>query len=82
LWVVILDKPRELGAQVSTPSDGDVAGALAVLLEDGDADLLIGVDGTPEGVMTACAARALGGELQGRMVPKPSASDSPLRTLI
>jgi len=77
--VVVLDKPRheELidriragGAHVSTPSDGDVAGALAVLLPDGDADMLMGIGGTPEGVMTACAAKALGGAMQGRLAPQ------------
>ncbi len=79
LRVVILDKPRHveliarvrgLGARVTTPSDGDVAGALAALLPGGDADLLMGIGGTPEGVMTACAARALGGDMQGRLAPQ------------
>jgi fructose-1,6-bisphosphatase II len=77
--VVVLDKPRHeelidqlraAGAHVSTPTDGDVAGALAVLLPDGDADVLMGIGGTPEGVMTACAAKALGGAMQGRLAPQ------------
>jgi fructose-1,6-bisphosphatase II len=79
LRVVVLDKPRhkeltarlrDLGASVLTPPAGDVAGSLAVLLDDGDADLLLGVGGTPEGVMTACAARVLGGGMQARIVPQ------------
>ncbi len=79
LRVVVLAKPRHeelidtiraAGAHVSTPSDGDVAGALAVLLPDGDADMLMGIGGTPEGVMTACAAKALGGAMQGRLAPQ------------
>ncbi len=79
LRVVVLDKPRHadlieqlrgLGAAVSTPSDGDVGGALAALLSGGDADLLMGVGGTPEGVMTACAVRALGGGMKGRLAPQ------------
>ena len=79
LRVVILDKPRHaeliatvqsLGATVTTPGDGDVAGALASLLPDGDSDLLMGIGGTPEGVMTACAVRALGGDMQGRLAPQ------------
>ena len=79
LRVVILDKPRhealigrlrELGAAVSTPADGDVAGALAALLPAGEADVLMGIGGTPEGVMTACAARALGGGMEGRLAPQ------------
>ena len=79
LRVVVLDKPRHdaliaklrsVGACVATPSAGDVAGALAVLLPDGGADLLLGIGGTPEGVLAACAARALGGGMQGRVAPQ------------
>ena len=79
LRVMVLDKPRHkelidrlhrAGAQVVTLPDGDVAGALAVLLPDGGADLLMGIGGTPEGVMTACAVRALGGVMQGRLAPQ------------
>jgi fructose-1,6-bisphosphatase II len=82
LCVVVLDKPRHAelierlrraGASVTTPSDGDVAGALEVLLPSGGADLLMGVGGTPEGVMTACAARALGGGMQARLAPQRDA---------
>ncbi|HVW45765.1 MAG TPA: fructose-bisphosphatase class II family protein [Solirubrobacterales bacterium] len=79
LRVVVLDKPRHaelaarlraLGAAVVMPPAGDVAGSLAVLLDGGDADLLLGIGGTPEGVMTACAARALGGGMQARVAPQ------------
>ncbi len=79
LRVVVLDKPRHkrlierlrgVGAEVSTPPAGDVAGALAVLLPDGGADLLLGIGGTPEGIMTACAVRGLGGFMQGRLAPQ------------
>lgn len=79
LRVVVLDKPRhepligalrDLGVSVMAPSDGDVAGALTALLPDGQADLLMGIGGTPEGVMTACAARALGGGMQARLAPQ------------
>ena len=66
----LIDRVRAAGAHVSTPSDGDVGGALAVLLPDGDADILMGIGGTPEGVMTACAAKALGGSMQGRLAPQ------------
>jgi fructose-1,6-bisphosphatase II len=85
LRVVVLDKPRHseliarlraTGACVSTPSAGDVAGALAVLLPDGGADMLLGIGGTPEGVLAACAARALGGDLQGRLAPQRVAARS------
>jgi fructose-1,6-bisphosphatase II len=63
---------------VTTPSDGDVAGALEALLPAGEADLLMGVGGTPEGVMTACAARALGGGMQARLAAQ---SDAEARAL-
>jgi fructose-1,6-bisphosphatase II len=79
LRVAVLDKPRHLvlidrlhaaGARVTSPPDGDVAGALGALLPGGDADLLMGTGGTPEGVMTAAAARALGGRMQARLAPQ------------
>jgi fructose-1,6-bisphosphatase II len=82
LRVVVLDKPRHVeligrlrraGASVTTPSDGDVAGALDALLPTGAADVLMGVGGTPEGVMTACAARALGGGMEARLAPQGDA---------
>lgn len=79
LRVVILDKPRHedligrlhaTGARVTTLPDGDVAGSLAALLPAGGADLLMGVGGTPEGVMTACVTSALGGYMQARLAPR------------
>jgi len=79
LRVVVLDKPRHAdligdlraaGARVMTPSAGDVAGAVAAVLDDGGADVLMGVGGTPEGIMTACAVRALGGGMQARLAPQ------------
>ncbi len=79
LRVVVLDKPRHrhlvarlraAGAQVTTPAAGDVAGALAAVLPDGGADLLLGVGGTPEGVMAACAVREVGGGMQARLAPQ------------
>ncbi len=79
LRVIIIDKPRheeliaavlEAGAAVHTPAEGDVGGALEVLLPTAGADLLLGVGGTPEGVMTAAAVRALGGGMLGRLAPQ------------
>ncbi|MFC0495316.1 class II fructose-bisphosphatase [Streptomyces mutabilis] len=79
LRVVIMDKPRHkeliarvlrAGAAVQTPAGGDVGGSLAVLLPTLDVDLLLGVGGTPEGVMTAAAVRALGGGMVGRLAPQ------------
>lgn len=77
--VVVLDKPRHTalverlhatGARVVQLPEGDVAGALSALLPDGEADVLMGVGGTPEGVMTACAASAYGGRMQARLAPQ------------
>ncbi|MDC3300212.1 fructose-bisphosphatase class II, partial [Acidimicrobiales bacterium] len=45
----------------------DVAGAIATAWEDADADVLFGIGGTPEGVITAAALKCMGGELQGRV---------------
>jgi fructose-1,6-bisphosphatase II len=79
LRVVVLDKPRHrdlierlhrTGACVVAPPDGDVAGALAAVLPDGGADLLMGIGGAAEGVMTACAVAALGGFMQARPAPQ------------
>jgi fructose-1,6-bisphosphatase II len=79
LQVVVLDKPRHedlierlhaAGARVTSPPDGDVAGSLAALLPGGEADLLMGVGGTPEGIMTACVTSALGGYMQARLTPR------------
>jgi fructose-1,6-bisphosphatase II len=77
--VVVLDKPRHrelidrlllTGARVAVPSAGDVAGALEVVLPEGAADVLLGVGGAPEGVLAACAVRALDGFMQGRLAPQ------------
>ncbi len=79
LTVVILDKPRheelignvrELGASVIAIPDGDVMGSLRVLVPGGGVDVALGVGGTPEGVLTACAVRALGGDMQCRLAPQ------------
>lgn len=61
---------RRAGAAVVLFGDGDVMTSLRVLLPGGDLDMLIGVGGAPEGVITACATRALGGGMQGRLAPQ------------
>ncbi len=77
--VGILDKPRHaglvdrlrtLGVSVVLVTDGDVMTGLAALVHGGSLDVALGVGGAPEGVITACAARALGGNMQGRLVPQ------------
>ncbi len=74
--VVILDRPRhehliaevrQAGARIRLIPDGDVAGALMTSWFDSGIDALMGVGGTPEGVLSACALRAMGGEIQGRL---------------
>lgn len=79
LTVVILDKPRheemiaevrEAGAHVVAIPDGDVMGSLRALVPGGGADLSMGVGGSPEGVITACAARLLGGDMKARLAPQ------------
>jgi fructose-1,6-bisphosphatase II len=79
LVVIILEKPRhedliahvrDLGAAVVAIPDGDVMGSLRVLVPSGGADVALGVGGTPEGVITACATRLLGGDMQARHAPQ------------
>ncbi len=76
LTVVILDRPRHealvaevrrCGARIYLIPDGDVAGALMTALPDSGMDVLMGIGGTPEGVLAACALRAMGGEIQGKL---------------
>jgi fructose-1,6-bisphosphatase II len=64
---------RQAGAAVALFGDGDVMASLRVLLPAGDLDVLAGVGGAPEGVITACAARLLGGTMQGRLAPQSAA---------
>lgn len=76
LTVIILQRPRhdelirevrEIGARIRLIPDGDVAGALMTCLPESGIDALLGVGGTPEGILAACAIRAMGGELQGKL---------------
>ena len=76
LTVVVLDRPRHdelvdeirtAGARIRLIPDGDVAGAIATAWPDAGADVLMGIGGTPEGVITAAALKCMGGEIQGRL---------------
>ena len=58
---------RDAGARLRLIMDGDVAASLLALLPERNVDVLLGIGGTPEGVISACAAHALGGEMQGRL---------------
>jgi len=77
--VVILDRPRherlidevrQAGARIRLISDGDVAGAIAASRPGTGIDMLMGIGGTPEGIITACAIKAMGGVIQGRLWPQ------------
>lgn len=61
---------REAGARVRLIPDGDVAGALLAVMPDAPVDLLWGMGGTPEGVISAAAIKCIGGEMLGRMWPR------------
>ncbi len=80
--VTILDRPRhddlvrqvrEAGARVHFITDGDVAGAISAAKEGTGVDMLLGIGGTPEGVIAACAIKCLGGTIQGRLWPRNEA---------
>ena len=80
--VVILDRPRhaelisqvrETGARIHLITDGDVAGAIMAAREGTGIDLLLGIGGTPEAIIAACALKCLGGVIQGRLAPRDDA---------
>ncbi|MBX0298487.1 class II fructose-bisphosphatase [Cryobacterium sp. 1639] len=82
ITVAVLDKPRHhglvaelraIGARVALAGEGDVSTAVAAATPGGDIDVVMGIGGTPEGVLTACAVRALGGFMEGRLAPQGDA---------
>jgi fructose-1,6-bisphosphatase II len=77
--VVVLDRPRhddlvqeirDAGARIRFITDGDVAGAIAAARHESDVDILLGIGGTPEGIIAASAISCLGGSFQARLWPK------------
>ncbi|MFB9375635.1 class II fructose-bisphosphatase [Kineococcus gynurae] len=79
ITVCLLDRPRHAkladevraaGARIKFISDGDVAGAVMAAREGTGVDMLLGVGGTPEGIIAACAMHCLGGTIQGRLWPQ------------
>ncbi|WP_243059216.1 class II fructose-bisphosphatase [Nocardioides sp. SR21] len=66
----LVDEIRATGAMIKFISDGDVAGAIMAARHETGIDLLLGVGGTPEGIITACAMKSLGGVIQGRLWPQ------------
>jgi fructose-1,6-bisphosphatase II len=82
LTVMILDRDRHAeliaevratGARIKLISDGDIFGAIATAWPDAGVDVLLGIGGTPEGVTSAAALKAMGGEIQGRLWPRNEA---------
>src|SRR6188508_1304464 len=76
--VVLLDRPRHqalaeeiraAGARIKFIVDGDVAGAISAARPGSGVDLLLGIGGTPEGIIAACAMKCMGGVIQGRLWP-------------
>ena len=79
LVVFVLDKPRheklvrsvrEAGARIQLHSDGDVSGALMTVDPRGNVDVMMGIGGTPEGVLAACAIKGIGGQMFARLAPQ------------
>ena len=82
LTAIVLDRPRHeglireiraAGARIRLISDGDVAGAIATAMPDSGVDILFGIGGTPEGVITAAALKSMGGDFQGRLYARDEA---------
>ncbi len=82
LTVCILDRPRhaqlmadvrEAGARIRLISDGDVAGAISACRPNSGTDLLVGIGGTPEGIIAAAAIRCMGGAIQAKLAPTDDA---------
>jgi fructose-1,6-bisphosphatase II len=80
--VTVLDRPRhekiisevrEAGARIRLITDGDVAGSVLAVREGTGVDMLLGIGGTPEGIISACAIACLGGTIQGRLAPTDDA---------
>ncbi|MEZ0051588.1 fructose-1,6-bisphosphatase II [Mycobacterium sp. MAA66] len=78
LTVCILDRPRHqelmaevrsTGARLRLISDGDVAGAISACRPNSGTDMLVGIGGTPEGIIAAAAIRCMGGEIQATLAP-------------
>lgn len=79
LTVVVLDRPRhegliqeirEAGAKLRLIGDGDLSAAVATAVKDSGVDVLMGVGGGPQGVLAAAALKSMGGDMQGRFLPR------------
>jgi fructose-1,6-bisphosphatase II len=82
LTVCILDRPRhaelvqqvrDAGARIRFITDGDIAGAISAARDGSEVDVLMGVGGTPEGIVAACALKCMGGAMQAQLWPRDEA---------
>ncbi len=90
LTVVVLDRPRhekliakirECGARIRLITDGDVAGSLMTAWPESGIDLLLGIGGSPEGVLSAGALKCMNGEIQARLYPRDKQEENEARKL-
>src|SRR5215470_8012962 len=66
----LISQVRDAGARIKLITDGDVAGAILAGHEGSGVDLLLGIGGTPEGIIAACAIKCLGGVMLGKLAPR------------
>src|SRR5699024_235495 len=87
---IVLDRPRHAelikeiraaGARIKLISDGDVAAAMNTAFDDTGVDILFGIGGAPEGVISAVALKCLGGEIQGQLAPANDAEIERCKTM-
>jgi len=69
----LISEVRGTGARIKFISDGDIAGAISAASEQSDVDVLVGIGGTPEGIVAACALKCMGGEIQAKLWPRDDA---------
>jgi fructose-1,6-bisphosphatase II len=69
----LVKEVRDAGARIHFITDGDVAGAISAARPNTGVDMLMGIGGTPEGIIAACALKCMGGAIQGRLWPKDDA---------
>jgi fructose-1,6-bisphosphatase II len=66
----LVQEVRSAGARIRFISDGDIAGAISAAREGSDVDVLMGIGGTPEGIVAACALKCMGGAIQAKLWPR------------
>ncbi|GGK16544.1 fructose-1,6-bisphosphatase [Pilimelia terevasa] len=66
----IVKEVRDAGARIRFISDGDIAGAISAAREASEVDMLVGIGGTPEGIVAAVALKCMGGAIQARLWPR------------